>query len=332
MSKKRDKNTKDGKDKKDNTHKKNNKHGKHCKSKKADGQKWKRPAGYSKEYEARRNDEGHITKLKIKALVTLLYGIYSPVTASEKRMIAYMVCLADREFRCHSYRQHVSYLQTCPGSLHMYGLKTVPSKSCLHHAAAIMADYEWLHEIIERQTESHARESLLGDATGFAIIRYAEWEDAKRGIVSRREFVKLHIVTDVKGRKIVSCAVTPGRTHDSPVFREMIKKVPNGSGSVMLDAGYDAHENYNMICDTGRKPVICTRKNHVVKGFGPRAEMLRWQEKNPEEFDKTYHQRSIVESVFSSLKSRFTAVVRAKKTATQRLQLIFRCICYNLLS
>ena len=100
----------------------------------------------------------------------------------------------------------------------------------------------------------------------------------------------------------------------------------------MLDAGYDAHENYNMICDTGRKPVICTRKNHVVKGFGPRAEMLRWQEKNPEEFDKTYHQRSIVESVFSSLKSRFTAVVRAKKTATQRLQLIFRCICYNLLS
>ena len=60
-----------------------------------------------------------------------------------------------------------------------------------------MADYEWLHEIIERQAGSYA---LLGDATGVAIIRYAEWEDAKRGIVSRREFVKLHIVTD-KGKK-----------------------------------------------------------------------------------------------------------------------------------
>ena len=33
----------------------------------------------------------------------------------------------------------------------MYGLKTVPSKSCLHHAATIVADYEWLQEIIERQ-------------------------------------------------------------------------------------------------------------------------------------------------------------------------------------
>ena len=151
-------------------------------------------------------------------------------------------------------------------------------------------------------------------------------------VISRREFVKLHIVTDVKGRKIVSCVVTPGRAHDSPVFRDMIKKVPDGTGCVMLDAGYDAHENYKMIRSTGRKPVICTRKNHVVKGFGPRAEMLRWQERNPEEFEDTYHQRSIVESVFSSFKHRFTAVVRAKKMATQRLQLLLRCICYNLLS
>ena len=38
-------------------------------------------------------------------------------------MISYMVCLADREFRCHSYRRHVSYLQTRQGLLRMYRLK-----------------------------------------------------------------------------------------------------------------------------------------------------------------------------------------------------------------
>ncbi len=223
--------------------------------------------------------EGHVTRLRIKALVTLLSEIYLPTTPSETQMISYMACLADREFRCHSYRQHVSYLQTHQGTLHMYGLKTVPSKSCLHHAATIMADYDWLHEIIERQAVSYAHGSLLGDSTVVAIIRYAEWEDAKRGVISRREFVKLHIVTDVKGRKIASCAVIWGWVHDSPAFQEMIKKVPDGAGCVMLDAGYDANENYRMIRNTGRRPVICTRKNHVVNGFGPRAEMLRWQEK-----------------------------------------------------
>ena len=269
MSKKRDKNTKDNKDKKDSKHKKR------CKSKKADDQKWERPDGYYKEYEARKRDEGHTTRLRIKALTALLLEIYSPVTPSEMRMISYMACLADREFRCHSYRQHVSYLQAHQGTLHMYGLKTIPSKSCLHHTATIIADYEWLHEIIERQTGSYAHGSLLGDATGVAIIMYAEWEYAKRGIISRREFVKLHIITDTKGRKIVSCAVTRGRAHDSPVFRQMIKRVPDGTGCVMLDAGYDAHENYRMIYNTCRRPVICTRRNHVVKGFGPRTEMPR---------------------------------------------------------
>ena len=135
MSKKRDKITKDRKDKK------------HCKSRKTDDQKWEWPDGYYKDYEVRRRGEGHTTQLRIKVLTALLHEIYSPVTTSEMRMISYMTCLADREFRCHSYRQHVSYLQTHQGTLRMYGLKTIPSKSCLYHAVIIMADYEWLHEI-----------------------------------------------------------------------------------------------------------------------------------------------------------------------------------------
>ena len=95
MSKKRDKNTKDSKDKKDNKHKKR------CKSRKTDDQKWERPDGYHKEYEARGRGEGRVTKLRINALTALLHEIYSPVTPSEMRMISYMACLADREFRCH---------------------------------------------------------------------------------------------------------------------------------------------------------------------------------------------------------------------------------------
>ena len=43
------------------------------------------------------------------------------------------------------------------------------------------------------------------------------------------------MVTDVKGRKIVSCTVTRGLAHDSPVFREMIKKILDGVECVMLD-------------------------------------------------------------------------------------------------
>ena len=98
----------------------------------------------------------------------------------------------------------------------------------------------------------------------------------------------------------------------------MIKKIPDGAGCVMLDAGYDANENYRMIRNTGRRPVICTRKNHIAKGFDPRTKMLRWQERNPEEFEDTYHQRSIVESVFSSFKCRFTAGCSCKEAGNAK--------------
>ena len=105
--------------------------------------------------------------------------------------------------------------------------------------------------------------------------------------------------------------------------------VPGGAGCVMLDAAYDAYENYRVIRYSGRRPVIDPRKDHTLKGYNPRAEMLRWRKENPEEFERAYHRRSLVESVFSSLKARFGAVVAAKTLPLQRLQLILRSICYN---
>ena len=87
-----------------------------------------------------------------------------------------------------------------------------------------------------------------------------------------------------------------------------------------------------MIRNSGRRQVIDPRKDHALKGYNLGAEMLRWRKENPEEFERTYHRRSLVESVFSSFKVRFGAVVAAKTFPLQRLQLILRSVCYSLLS
>ena len=44
-----------------------------------------------------------------------------------------------------------------------------------------------------------------GDSAGVAINQYVDQEDTKRGLISRREFVKLHVMVDARGIKIVSC-------------------------------------------------------------------------------------------------------------------------------
>ena len=110
----------------------------------------------------------------------------------------------------------------------------------------------------------------------------------------------------------MSCEVTRGTAHDSPRFRRIFARVPGGAGCVMLDAAYDAYENHRVIRYSGRRPVIDPRKDHTLKGYNPRAEMFRRRKENPEEFERTYHRRSLAESVFSSFKARFGAVVAAK--------------------
>ena len=291
--------------------------------------KWVRPKGYYCRYEKERRGEGKRIQIRTKALLTLLNNIYDPRSATEKRMISYLACLVDKEFRGHSY---VSYIESHRGLLHMYGLKRVPSKSCLHYVAVVLAGCAKIQGVVGMLAGDAARGSLLGDSSGFFIMRHEDRGDAKRGIISRRRFVKLHVLADARGKKIVSCEVTKGTAHDLPWFRRIFARVPGGAGCVILDAACDAYENYRVIRYSGRRSVIDPCKDHTLKGYNPRVEMLRWRKENPEELERTYHRRSLVESVFPSLKARLGAVVAAKTLPLQRLQLILRSICYNLLS
>ena len=50
--------------------------------------------------------------------------------------------------------------------------------------------------------------------------------------------------------RIAACMVTPGLAHDSPIFRKMFARTPDGDGHVMLDSAYDAHANCKMIYDS----------------------------------------------------------------------------------
>ena len=77
------------------------------------------------------------------------------------------------------------------GLLHIYGLKMVTSKSCLHRAAAVFADCSRIRETVCRQARGDAQGSLLGDSSGFSIMQYEDWEDAKRGTMKYKQMLKI---------------------------------------------------------------------------------------------------------------------------------------------
>ena len=132
-----------------------------------------------------------------------LYSTTSRAPVCDRETHDLVACLVDKEFRGHSYRSHVSYIESHQGLLHMYGLKRVPSKSCLHHAAVVLAGCAKMQGVVGMLAGDAARGSLLGDSSGFSIMQYEDWEDAKRGIISRRRFVKLHVLADARGKKIL---------------------------------------------------------------------------------------------------------------------------------
>lgn len=282
-----------------------------------------------KAYERKRRGESRVKRSRIKQLSKLIRETLPNATDTD---VARLMCLVDMTYRNHSYRQHVEYMWDHSGSVNMYGLKKVYSKSYVQQWAADLGDQlDPVTDILLAQAGDDARGTLLGDSSGFSIVKYEGWEDAKKGIISRREFNKLHILISPHGR-IVTCAITPGRTHDSPVFREMYGRIPGGGGYTILDAAYLARKNCRMIADSGRIPVICPKSNSAPKGLHPMGQMLKWHRNDRDGFEKVYHQRSLVETAFSSIKERFGAVARAKTFVMRQLQLALKCICYNLIA
>ena len=105
--------------------------------------KWIRPKGYYCRYERERRGEGKRIRTRTKALLTLLNDIYEPRSTTKKCMISYLACLVDKKFRGHSYRSHVSYIESHQGLLHMYGLKNsrkVVSAPCGRSARRMRQD------------------------------------------------------------------------------------------------------------------------------------------------------------------------------------------------
>ena len=90
-----------------------------------------------------------------------------------------------------------------------------------------------------------------------------------------------------------------------------------------MDKGFDSEELHRFLRHRcGVDTLIPVRKN-FSRGFY-RKEMVK---RVP---CKQYHQRSIVESIISSIKRKFGVFVRARKITTQRSEILPRLIMHNI--
>jgi transposase len=235
---------------------------------------------------------------------------------------------------CHSYDSIESALKMHEEILlQQFNVDSLPTHSVIHRGMHRMS-MKYIRKVISFLIVKFRRKGMTVavDSTGFSLSNSSKWFDIRiQRISSRRESMKLHIVIDIETGIIHHFSTTTWNRHDSMEFKKMITALPQISAA-LGDKAYSSRMNCQLVADRGGIPYLIFKDNVKGTAKGNSAWKISFHKykKNNEEWMKTYHLRSIVESVFSSLKKRWNGHISSKKPWHRRRELALKVLAYNL--
>ena len=136
--------------------------------------------------------------------------------------------------------------------------------------------------------------------------------------------VKLSALIDTKNKKFIDAVIRVLPAHDIRDAKKIIKR--NKMKKMVADKAYDAEWLHELCIDNGIKAIIPIRK------WGkPRVGITRLRYTSNNTFQtRTYHRRSIIESLFHAIKTTFGGYTNNKKSTTIKAEMYLRLLTYNL--
>ncbi len=174
------------------------------------------------------------------------------------------------------------------------------------------------------------------DSSGFATTTYNRWFDHKWGkMKSEAKWVKAHLMCGVDTHIVTSVEVTPTETADAPQLPTLVKSTADTFEvkEVSADKAYSSRKNLRAIQAVGGVAYIPfkNRTTGMGKSFdGLWNRMWHYYAFNRSTFLEHYHKRSNVETVFSMVKAKFGASVRAKTPVAQVNEVLCKILAHNL--
>jgi transposase len=181
-------------------------------------------------------------------------------------------------------------------------------------------------------------EAVAPDSTGMQMTSFGGWREEKHGEKRQRCFLTVHAIVGTRTHVIIRAVVGEANSGDSPQFETLLRGALEDGfrpGSVVADKGYLAKANYRLASELGIEAYIPFKKNSRNRS-GHRGSPSAWRDAfymfqaRRDEFDRKYHRRSNVESVFSALKRKLGENVRSKNRVAQVNEIICKLIAYNL--
>lgn len=171
------------------------------------------------------------------------------------------------------------------------------------------------------------------DSSGFGTSKFERWYDEKYGVErSKHAWVKTHIAVGVQTGIVTAVDVTDRDANDSPFLRPLMKATAAGGfkvEEVVGDKAYLSAENVEEVARLGGTAFIAPKVSTTGTAGGLFEKMFHYYQFRREEFLAHYHQRSNVESAFSSIKRKFGDSVRARNPVGMVNEVLTKIVCYN---
>jgi transposase len=171
------------------------------------------------------------------------------------------------------------------------------------------------------------------DSTGFPTVSYERWFDEKHGkLRSQHAWVKLHLMVGTVTHAVTGVKVSGDA--DCPVLPETLAqtRVYHRVQEVSADKAYLAKYNLAAIAEGGAEPYIPFKTGSL----GMESPSPHWRKMwclfqlKADEFLRSYHRRSNVESAIGSIKARCGGLVRSKVAAAKCNEVLAKVLLHNL--
>ena len=218
-----------------------------------------------------------------------------------------------------TYREVIRYLESNPLARAVLNLKEVPEFTTL-----IKFHNRLKPEMLNSLLCDKKANIVAVDASGFQAnhmsYHYANvwhFQDKRKC----RRYLKLTIAIDTNTQYIMANKIRLSPRNDTIDFISVLKDLK--CDYVVADRGYDSKKN--------RRFVLRQMKAHPQIPYRSISPVYRLNGGAKLKFHKQiYHQRSKVETVFSVIKRKYGNFILSKSFESQKKELIFRLVAYNI--
>lgn len=220
-----------------------------------------------------------------------------------------------------TYRDLVEILKISKIPL-LIGLKRIP-----HHTTLVKFSKKIKPKLLNLLLPFRKAKFVGLDGTGFEVENRSAHYQFRTSRSIYRRYVKLGISVDLKKQIILKQTIHKSPRHDCKDFMSLVKNIK--TNFVCADKGYDSENNHKFVIkNLDAKSYIPTR-NYGCKRI-PRSNRKYRNQARREFNEKSYHQRSKVETIFSVIKKKYGSCLKARTFDSQKKEILCKLIAYNL--